>query len=836
MAGSERRQVPKVLDPKIPQRNKNFTGRDSLLENLHKGISDVTAVLPHALHGMGGVGKTQVAIEYVWRYQDAYDLIWWMPADRPELIHSALAALAPRLDLPPAKAQGVEDAAASVLEALRKGEPYSRWLLVFDNAEQPEEVNRLIPRGPGHVLITSRNQEWKEAVPTVSVDVFDRRESVEFLHKRVSRSISTTDAARLARELGDLPLALEQAGAMQATTGMSVEEYLTLLEEQMPEVLEEHRPREYPRSMTAVWRLSVAQLEQQLPEAVDLLRCCAFFGPEPVPVDVFRWGTREGGPKLGDVLTNTLVRSRALRLIGSLALAKIDPDTRTFQVHRLIQALVRGELTAEEQERFRHAVHLLLMCAAPEQPDNEATWPRYRELVAHLAPAEIESCPDPLVRTFCNKMVRYLYRAGDGRASRIFAERFIDRWTLDSGPADRSVILAQRHLGNALRYLGLFSAAYEVDGIALNKARQHLGPEEPHTLAIANGFGADLRARGKFADALRHDEDTLSRHVSVYGETSPPTLFAMNNLALDYGLVSRYQEARDLQERTFTEQSNATRGVDAVSFVCAWNGFSRAVRQCGRYADAVDLGKDAYDYSVGELGREHVWTLRTAIDYSIALRRNGQHDEALTIASDTFERCKRLFGDNQPDTLAAAMNLTNVFRTLGEIDEAHKLARDTVVRYPTVYGDDHPYNYGCVGNLALLQRVRGDAVEARRLNAESLAGLDAKLTRDHHYSLTVASNLASDLTALGDLEQARLLSEDTLARVRTLLGEEHPLALGCAANLVSILRRQDRVEEAECLAGPTFAAYDRLLGPDHPDTLIAKEIRHLDFDFDPPPI
>jgi hypothetical protein len=134
----------------VPQQNKNFTGRPEILGLLRDGLSSkVTAVLPHALQGMGGVGKTQVAIEYAYRYRSEYDLVWWIPSDQPPLVRSSLAALAPQLGLPPVTASGVEGAAASVLDALRRGTPYQRWLLIFDNADQPEELNEIIPPWTG---------------------------------------------------------------------------------------------------------------------------------------------------------------------------------------------------------------------------------------------------------------------------------------------------------------------------------------------------------------------------------------------------------------------------------------------------------------------------------------------------------------------------------------------------------------------------------------------------------------------------------------------------------------------------------------------------------------
>src|ERR1700761_3521854 len=216
---------------RIPGQNHNFTGRKRLLEQLHDGMaaSKETVVL-HALHGLGGVGKTQIAIEYAWRYRDEYDLVWWISADQPVLLRSSLAALAPDLGVPSATAIGIEARATAVVAARQNGQPYRKWLLIFDNANQKADLGDLLPTGTGHVLVTSRSDEWQ--AKKIAVDVFNRDESVEFLKKRIPRKISTADADRLADKLGDLPLALEQAGALQAETRMSVEEYLRRLDEQ----------------------------------------------------------------------------------------------------------------------------------------------------------------------------------------------------------------------------------------------------------------------------------------------------------------------------------------------------------------------------------------------------------------------------------------------------------------------------------------------------------------------------------------------------------------------------------------------------------------------------
>lgn len=821
----------------VPQRNKNFTGRDTLLRELSAGLANsVTAVLPHALHGLGGVGKTQVAIEYAYRAMSSYDVVWWIPADQPELVRSSLAALAPNLDLPPASATGVQDAANAVLNALRRGKPYSRWLLVFDNADQPEDINDLIPRGPGHALVTSRNHRWAGMVETIPVDVFSRTESVEFLAKRVPKAISSSAAEQLADQLGDLPLALEQAGALQAETGMPAQQYLDLLKEHTRELLTESKPSEYPVPMTAAWRISVGKLSDTNSASLELLRCCAFFGAEPIPRDVFRRGLQEPGSQLSEILASPIVLARVIRDIARFALATIDPAARTIQVHRLIQALLRGDISPAEQDKFRHEVHLLLAGAAPADPYDEAKWPRWAELVAHIAPPQVERCQDPRVRKFALDMIVYLYRSADYVPARTFAERFLKRWMAESSEDHPDVLQLRRYLGNILREEGQYQTADAMVGPALDHARQVLPPDHEVTLGLAASHAANLRALGHFSAARDLDEETARLKEVRFGPQDPETMRSRNSLALDYGLIGDYAAARELHERTYMEESQASVGVSKVDVIASWGGLSRVVRLAGDYSAARLLAEDAYAYGRQELGVDNPLTLRTGKELSVALRVSGDLTADLELATDLLARHERRLGHGHPDTLAMANALANTYRTLGRIDEALTLAVDIMDRYPGVFGTDHPYLHGCAGNLALLRRLHGEADAARVLNEEALTGLAGRLGPDHDYTLTIALNLASDLAALGDPHAARELGEDTLRRLRSVLGAMHPTTLACAANLALDLRADGAAEAAEELAAEATQGLAEVLGTDHPDTSAAMLGQRINVDFDPPPI
>ncbi|HVV23271.1 MAG TPA: FxSxx-COOH system tetratricopeptide repeat protein, partial [Pseudonocardiaceae bacterium] len=265
----------------VPPRNPNFTGREELLEQLGKRLTagGTTAVLPSALHGMGGIGKTQIATEYIYRHLQDYDVIWWIEAARQTQIRASLTELARQLGL--GGATEANTAVRAVREALRTGRPYRRWLLVFDAADSPEEVRQFFPtNGPGEVLITSRNPDWAGIARPLELAVFKRGESVDLLRKR-GPEIDTSEANQLADKLGDLPLAIEQAAAWRAVTGMPVREYLRLFDESVAEILDTSAPPDYEVSVAAAWNVSFDELRTRNPAAHQILHICAFFSPEP---------------------------------------------------------------------------------------------------------------------------------------------------------------------------------------------------------------------------------------------------------------------------------------------------------------------------------------------------------------------------------------------------------------------------------------------------------------------------------------------------------------------------------------------------------------------------
>ncbi|GAA0229727.1 FxSxx-COOH system tetratricopeptide repeat protein [Cryptosporangium japonicum] len=845
------RDIP-VVWGNVPQRNKNFTGREALLDQLRAQLTELrqAAVLPYAIHGLGGVGKTQLAAEYAYRNSNRYQVVWWISADQPSIARSGLAALAPRLGLQELAFGRTEEAVTAVLDALRRGEPYARWLLIFDNADQPEDLRELLPQGQadGHVLVTSRNHRWQSVADTVEVDVFARAESLEFLHRRVP-GIADEDAERLAEELGDLPLALEQAGALMVETGLPVNDYLKTLQEEAGRVLAENPPTDYPVPVAAALSFSMGHVSRQNPFALELLQRCALLGPEPIPRDLLSRGARVLTGPFGENLQDPIIVSRAMRELGRYALARIDNNRRTVQVHRLIQRLVREGLTNEQTAQIRNEVHLLLAERDPDSPLQLSSWPRYQELYQHLTPSDAAGSADAKVRRLVRNVAQYLYATGEYQACNALIDQALDRWREDSGPEDPDVLILQAQKADVLWGLGRYEDAYELRRATLDIMRVALPEDNENTLFVTNAYGADLRARGEFQAALNLDEDLLNRHLRVFGEDDGLTFNVRNNLAVDSELTGRYRVARELHETNYEERLAFYGRDDHPSVVVSLAAISRALRHEGRYGEGLErakLASDRYGRLVSErtLAADHPWVLLHARDVSIVERLAGKIEPALEKARAAYNQYRSsAFGEEHPDALAAGINLGNALRLAsslglpsGDLTEAVELLNSTVTRYGDVWTENHPFVHAARINLAIAQFSLENYDAARDYLEAARAGLEATVGSGHHYTLICLTNLATALAELGRAEEAREVGELIAPQLQAALGSDHPHTLGAALNLGLDLSKTGAEAEGEALRSDALRRFAEVLGTDHYDVATAARGGRVSSVIEPPPV
>ena len=769
----------------VPPRNMGFTGREGLLAGLREALASGDRAVVQALRGMGGVGKTQLAIEYAHRYATEYDLVWWVAAEQPGVIGEQFAALAGVLGCAEPGA-GLAVVRLAVLAALRARE---RWLLVFDNVEAPEDVAPWLPGGAGHVLITSRSGGWEELAVPVEVGVLARDESVAILRRRVA-GLGEAEAIRVAEMLGDLPLAVAQAAGYMAETGTGAEEYLGLLAGQAAEVLDEGRPSSYPRSLAAVTQVTLGRLREQDPAAAALAEVCAQLAPDPAPLDWFlRAASRLPGP-LDAAAENPVAWRRVLARLTRSALARIEGGG--LVMHRLTQAIIAGQVDASQAPASRGAAEAVLEGSHPGDPTDPSSWPGWAVLLPHLLALGAGQAASKDIRTLACDAARYLTSRGDARAARDLADDLYRQWLDRYGPDDLHTLSAAASLGTALRKAGSLGPARDINQDTLARRRRVLGEDHPDTLASAHGLAADFSGLGDYRAARAMDEDTLARRRRMLGEDHPDTLTSAHGLAIDLFWLGAYQAAREINEDTLARRRRVL-GGDHPDTLASAHGLAADLYWLGDHRAGREINEDTLARRRRVLGEDHPDTLASANNRAVDLFRLADYQAARAMDEDTLARRRRVLGEDHPDALASAQGLAVDLFVLGDYQAARVLDEDTLARRRRVLGEDHPDTLTSASNLAVDLFWLGDYQAARALNEDTLARRRRVLGEDHPDTLTSASNLAVDLSSLGDYEAARTLDEDTLARQRRVLGEDHPETQRSIRNLTA---NQRHLEEA----------------------------------------
>ncbi|MFD6322729.1 FxSxx-COOH system tetratricopeptide repeat protein [Streptomyces sp. NPDC058442] len=835
---AERRKAgsPPPVWGNVPPRNVNFTGRVLALQDLHARLTrGTTAILPEALHGMGGVGKSQIAIEYSYRHSSDYDIVWWIPAEQPAQIRAAFVDLAQRLRLP--TGSEANTAVPAVLEALRRGEPYRNWLLVFDNAESPETVTPFFPRGgTGRILVTSRNGQWVNMARTIEVDVFARAESIELLRRR-GPQLADEKADRLSEALGDLPLAIEQAAVWLTETGMPAEEYLELFEgkreefvNRRAELLELAPPMDYQLPVAAAWNVSLDRLRDTNPGALQLLQVCSYFAPEPVSRSLFMAGRNAALPGLlGQVLSDPIRLGQALREVNRYALARIDHRTNSIQLHRLVQAVLIDQMSPGERESMREAAHLLLAGGDPGEPGVTSNWPRYAELLPHIRASRAVECDNQWVRNLIVNTITYLFTWGDHDACLELAQEALRTWRANIGPDDAQTLTVARYCGHVLRALGRYSEASQLDEDSLERRRRTAGDNHEDTLLAARAVAVNMRAAGDFSSSVKLNKESYEQAVRSFGERDPMAIAA----AVDYGTALRHTgeflTARDLDATSLQLAVDAL-GEDSLLTMMLVSLLAVDLRECGDYVGACEMQENNSIRFERLAGSETPITLMALRHLGEARRKAGDHEGGLAACLEAWERNRRRYGDDHLNTQCAASSLVIAQRQADHLDESVELGTKTLEQFKGSLGESHPFTFGVMTNLAISLRRKGQAEQAAALDRQAYDGLIATVGPNHPYTLAVAINLASDLLTLGDPQAAAELDEETLRRTTQELGELHPTTLACALNLSADLRVLGRMKRAESLYAATLSSFRQVLGQQHPATTAATRGDRADCD------
>jgi tetratricopeptide (TPR) repeat protein len=527
----ERDGQPASATYRLPPRNTNFTGRDAALRTLRQRLTSSNDVAVQVVHGLGGVGKTQLAIEYAYRHLSKYRFVAFLDAEHPDLIASQFASLARELGLAEI---GGEQLIPRVYGKLVDRRP---WLIIFDNGEKPGDLAHALPSGEladnGHVIVTTRVSGWSSRAGVIDLEVFTRQESVALLTRRVP-GMPEKVADEIAEQLGDLPLALEQAAGYMDYNQTAPEEYLALLTSRLEEMIARGELADRPSVVVAtLWQLSVRQLE---PESVRLLELCALLAPEPIPLNLFT-------PETLAAAADPLTWDTTVGALAGLGLAR--RSNAHLVVHRLVQAAVRAAMPAGAQ---RETLCRALLAAVPHDIHGDPKAPdRWQELLPHVLAVTKED-PPAETAALLRLAATYLLQIGDRRLAAPLCERAL---AIDESLPDRDA-----EVGHDLITLAQVYRENDEPDLARPLAERALRLHESSLPAGDPAIASDLatlarilRLLGEHEEALTLAERALEIDEAAYGPNNAYVSFDLVALASIHGDLGDHAAALPLVSR-----------------------------------------------------------------------------------------------------------------------------------------------------------------------------------------------------------------------------------------------------------------------------------------------
>jgi tetratricopeptide (TPR) repeat protein len=559
---TEQLRFPGVLQPfwnVSHNRNPDFIGREEQLANLKTNLSSgKPAALVQVIYGLGGVGKTQLALEYVYRNAAEYDIVWWVRSEDPAILAADYASLAEALDLPEKKATNQQVLIKAVKNWLEQN---PKWMLVFDGANDFAEVQNYLPQGDiGHVLITSRNFNWRNIASAayLNIHVLKRSESIDVLLKRTGYTNRET-AGALAEALGDLPLALVQAGAYMEAKGITLSDYLNMFTDRKNELWDRAGPpSDYPDTVATTWDIVFDEVMQISPSGADLLNLCAFLAPDDIPIKLLREGAQHLPKSLAAVTADPMAFDSAVDSLRCYSLIEVTAET--ISVHRLVQAITHNRLDGDDLKKWAEASVRIVDEAFPFDSDDVRTWSVCSRLLPHaLAAAEhaeaLDVASDSTWRLL-NQIGLYL----QGRAQFAEAKKMYERALVIGksvyGADHPQVAIYVNNLGGVLQALGDMEGAKKMYERALAIDESAYGADHPSVAIRVNNLGSVLQALGDMEGAKKMYERALTIDESAYGADHPSVAIDVGNLGSVLRDIGDMEAAKKMFERAliiFTE-------------------------------------------------------------------------------------------------------------------------------------------------------------------------------------------------------------------------------------------------------------------------------------------
>jgi tetratricopeptide (TPR) repeat protein len=669
------RQQP-VLVWNVPfRRNPFFTGREQLLAQLHENLTQAGAAAltqAQAISGLGGIGKTQTAVEYAYRYREEYQAVLWVTAATQNTLTIDFVTLAAALDLPQKNEQDQNIIVAAVK---RWFEEHVNWLLILDNADDLQVVEEFLPTGgKGHILLTTRAHAPGGLAENMDVKQMDRDEGSLFLLRRAKVLAASealdqaplqdrSSAEAIVGELGGLPLALDQAGAYMEETECGLAAYLERYRRHQGALLQRRGDAHgaHPDPVASTWALSFAQVEQQNPAAADLLHLCAFLAPDAIPEELISLGAMELGPQLASLVEDDFLLDEAIGALLRYSLVRRDQQEHTLAIHRLVQAVLKASLDEPMKQLWAERVVKAMYQAFPEV--EFATWPQCKRLIA-----QAQACADlmrayhlafPAAANLLDRAGAYLREHAQYRQAEPLLQQSISIYA-ESGDANGIAIGSPlNNLAVLYEHQGKYSEAEPLYQRALAIYEQELGPTHPYTATSLNNLALLYRSQGKYEQAELLNQRALAIYEQELGPTHPYTATSLNNLALLYKSQGKFKQAEPLYQRALVIREQ-------------------------------------------ELGPLHPSTARSLNNLAGLYVSQAKYNEAMPLVERALAIREQALGLMHPDTAQSLWWLATLYEQQKAYEQAEPLYRQAVGIFEQVLGSTHPRTLRIRGNYAAL--------------------------------------------------------------------------------------------------------------------------------------
>lgn len=786
-------------------RNPFFTGREEILEALHAqlGIDQTVALTQSsALHGLGGVGKTQLALEYAYRHALEYSAVFWISAETEEQIVTSLLRVADMLQLPERENKDQHRVIAAVQRWLIS---HSQWLLIWDNVEDPALLHHFLPSTrAGAILLTTRSSALGTLARSLHLVPMEQEEGILFLLRRakvlspeatgeqvqqlVMEMSPPYAAADLVRAMGGLPLALDQAGAYIEETQCSLPAYVDLFHTRRADLLQQRGEgsREHPESVLTTFRLSITATAGHHPAVWDLLRVCALLSADTIPEELFRQGARHLGAKLQAACRDELEWNRLIAVACSYSLVQRHPEERTLSIHRLVQAVLLEAMTQAEQEQWNKRLIEALDMVFPEvQPATKYDiWKQGERLLPHtlLCLRRAEAASESLaLASLAYKVAQYLRERGQY-------------------PQAEPFFLQAVHM------------------------REHIfGRDHAEVASPVNYLGVLYWEQGRYARAEPLLQQALSIWERSLGSDHPLVARALTNLANLSGIQRKYREAEPLLQRALQIREKAL-GPDQPQVATSLNNLANVYLEQGKYLQAEPIYQRAFRIYEQTLGPDHPLTAFSLANLADLYHKMGKDREAEPLCQRALSLREQALGPDHPLVAMSLNNLAEIYTQWGKYTEAEALYQRALSIREQALGSDHPFVALSLAALASLFYERGDSPRAKILFERAIQMSEQSQGPDHPDVATSLSGLANISRDQDRYAEAERLYLQALSILEHHLGQHHPDTAQTLHDLALLRKSQGKRSEARSLAEHALSIRSQLLGDAHPKTVATRAL------------